>query len=265
MIFLQVFAIFGIGDTMNQLFSHFIESNGILFKHARGVSDRSGKEFHDFHEIIYFLDGDAEFISEKLHTRLQQETLLVIPMQTYHQMIIHGDQQHYYRCLLQFSSEIPFADITATPGDGEINYLMNKLMAAAKAKDPDGPQIMHAVLTLLLNALKNKHEISHQMEPQNSLVRAAVTFINQNIEKKILISDIAAACNVSASSLSHIFAKEMHISVHKFIVKKRLINAYHKIANGQNATLVALECGFPDYSGFYKQYIRVFGCPPSKK
>ena len=253
------------GDAMNELFSHFIHSGNTLFKYARGISDRSGREFHDFHEIIYFLDGDAEFISEKLHTKLQTQTLLIIPMQTYHQMIIHGDQHRYCRCLLQFNGEIPFADITAIPGDAEISYLIGKLMTAAKDQDPDGLYLLRAVLSLLIHSIKNKHEISDLMESQNNLVRTAIAYINENIDRKILLSDIAGACNVSASTLSHIFSREMRVPIHKFIVKKRLINAHRKIANGQNATSAALECGFQDYSGFYKQYIKAFGVPPSKK
>lgn len=263
--FLAIVCYISLGDVMNELFSHFIHSNDTLFKYARGISDRSGKEFHDFHEIIYFLDGDAEFISERLHTKLLPQTLLIIPMQTYHQMIIHGDQHRYYRCLLQFTSDISFKDITAIPGDAEIGYLISKLMTAAKDKDPDAQNLLHAVLSLLIHTLKNKHEISDLLETQNNLVRTAIAYINKNIDRKILLSDIAGACNVSASTLCHIFSREMHVSIHKFIVKKRLINARRKIATGQSATSAALECGFQDYSGFYKQYIKAFGIPPSKK
>ena len=265
MIFLQSFVILPLGDIMSDLFSHFIQSKDALFKYARGISDRTGKEFHDFHEIIYFLGGEAEFISEKLHTRLQPETILIIPAQTFHQMVIHGAPQCYYRCLLQFTSDIPFADITAIPSDTEIRYLMGKLMTAARLNDGDAPEMLRAVLTILIHALKSKHEISDSMQSQNSLVRAAISYINQNIEKKLLLSEIADACNVSASTLSHVFTKDMHVSIHKFIVKKRLINAHRRIVNGQTATSAALECGFQDYSGFYKQYVKTFGAPPSKK
>jgi AraC-like DNA-binding protein len=59
--------------------------------------------------------------------------------------------------------------------------------------------------------------------------------------------------------------KEMYISIHKFIVKKRLIQAHHRICAGEAVTVVAMECGFQDYSGFYKQYKKAFGFPPSQK
>ena len=100
---------------MEDLFSHRIYAENISFKHARGVSDRSGKEFHIYHELILFLDGDAEFISEDLHMRVKPETLIVIPKETYHQMVIHGNQERYYRCVLQFDGGDETAELTNRP------------------------------------------------------------------------------------------------------------------------------------------------------
>ncbi len=256
---------------MTDLFENYIHDENILFKHAQGISSRSGREFHLFHEIIYFLGGEAEFISEKLRFRLQSETLIVIPKETYHQVVIYGNQQHYHRCVLQFSSGSPImeavcrhlSEVTAIRGDWEINYLLRKLMDAAQAT-PE-PALLQSVLVLLLTALKEKSELTLRSTFQNDVVKQAIDYINRNIHQKILLPEIAAACNVSASTLSHTFKKEMNIGLHQFILKKRLINAHHRIASGQPAAAAALECGFHDYSGFYKQYKKAFGFPPSQK
>lgn len=254
---------------MQKLFSNSIRAEGILCKHARGISERSGKEFHLFHEIIYFLGGDAEFISENLHMGLKPETLILIPKETYHQMIIHGDQQCYYRCLLQFpdSRELSglirenMTGILAFSADREIKYLFGKLITACSEGEP---VLLKAVLTLLLDSLKSKSAISGEENLQTDLIKQATGYINQNIAGKILIADIAAQCHVSESTLCHVFKKEMNIPIHKFIIKKRLVSAHHKIASGRSATAAALECGFNDYSGFYKQYKKAFGFSPSK-
>ena len=260
------------GDVVDALFIHRIPGDHILFKHMRGSSYRSGREFHPFYEIIYFLGGEAEFISETQRLRLQPETLIVIPKETYHQMVIYGDQQEYHRCLLQFTTESPvpesvykdLLDVAVIRGDWEINYLFKKLIDAAGAPAPEA-SLPQAVLVLLLTSLKAKSEIAVRNTIQNHVVRQAIEHINRNISQPLLLPDIAEACNVSASTLSHIFKKEMNIGLHQFIIKKRLINVHHRIASGQPATAAALECGFHDYSGFYKQYKKAFGFPPSKK
>jgi len=258
---------------MEGLFSHRIHAENIAFKYARGTSDRSGKEFHIYHELILFLEGDAEFISEELHMCVKPETLIVIPRETYHQVVIHGDQERYYRCVLQFDGVEDAKEMVsrclqhtfAVEADPQIRYLFQKMTDAAKSETPHGQQIVKAVLILLLDALMSKKEIPNESHPQNETVRLAVEYINQNLGKPLTVQEIAQACSTSPSSLAHIFKKEMYCSVYKFIIKKRLISAHHRIAAGEAATVVSVECGFPDYSGFYKQYKKAFGLSPSQK
>lgn len=253
-----------------RLFSEYIRGENFSFKHAWGSSDRSGKEFHIYHEIILFLDGDGEFITEDLHLRPEPYTLILIPSQTYHQMVIHGHPEHYHRCVLQFGQmeavsaliEKSLNRVQAIKADRQIRYLFDKLIAAAKAEN--GALILQSVLVLLLDSLASQTHITDDGLHQNATIRRAVEYINQNLDQPLSIGEIAQACNISASSLSHIFQREMYISVHKFILKKRLMLAYHKIRAGEAATTAALESGFRDYSGFYKQYKKAFGFPPSQ-
>lgn len=258
---------------MTDLFSDYLYGDSISFKHARGSSDRSGKEFHIYHEIILFLDGDAEFISEDLHMHLNPSTLIVIPNETYHQMIIHGDQENYHRCVLQFGETAELAELVASSmknvqvfaADREVRFLFDKLIRATKVEESHGAMLLRSVLILLLDVLRAPKDMSKGENHQNEMIRMAIEYINRNLDKVLTIHAIAQACNISDSTLSHIFKKEMYISIHKFIVKKRLIQAYHRICAGEAATVVAMECGFGDYSGFYKQYKKAFGFSPSQK
>ena len=256
---------------MQKVFTHVVEGNGFLCKYARGISERSGKEFHTFHEIIYFLDGDAEFVSEDLHMHLMPETLIYIPMESYHQLVIHGDQQRYYRCLLQFSPDtippqLAFCEdsrIKAIASDAEIQYLFGKLMNACDTPDVGNSAIIQAALTILFRSLRDKPELKGSENYQSDLIRQITNYINRNIHKKLPLAEIATFCNVSVSTLCHLFKQEMNIPIHRFIVKKRLVNAHQKILTGYPVTQAAVECGFSDYSGFYKQYKKMFGVSPS--
>ena len=40
---------------MNSVCTKFVISDDVTFKYAKGASVESGKEFHAFHEIIYFM------------------------------------------------------------------------------------------------------------------------------------------------------------------------------------------------------------------
>ena len=258
---------------MNGLFSDYLYGKSISFKHARGSSDRSGNEFHIYHEIILFIDGEAEFISEKLHMHLKPNTLIVIPNQTYHQLVVHGNQENYYRCVLQFeeSEELSefmntgFRDVQLFPANREIRFLFDKLIRAVGTDESHATLLLHAVLILLLDTIRDPKDVSNGESHQNEVLHSAIEYINGNLDKTLTIHKIAQACNVSDSLISQVFKKEMHVPIHKFIIEKRLMRAYQRICAGEAATVVAIECGFKDYSGFYKQYKKALGFSPSQK
>ena len=258
---------------MSNLFTRYINGDNINFKHAKGISDHSGKEFHLFHEIILFLDGDAELISETIHTKLKPETLIVIPKETYHQVVIHGKQDEYSRCVFQFF-ETPdntdfinsnIQEISLTECDKNISFLFKKMMDLAKnPKEEFNDIIAESVLNLLIDEIRAKKNMTANNSLNDSLTMSAIDYISDNLTEKLNIDTIAQKLNISTSTLMHTFKKNMNISLHKYIIKKRLILAHAKISKGEPSSVVSIECGFKDYSGFYRQYKKMFDNPPSR-
>ncbi|MBP3627576.1 MAG: helix-turn-helix transcriptional regulator [Clostridia bacterium] len=258
---------------MSDLFSRYVNSENISFKHAKGISDRSGKEFHLFHEIILFLGGEAELVSETVHTKLKPQTLIVIPKETYHQVIIKGKQDEYCRCVFQFyegeNAELiknGMQEIFITESDKNTMYLFKKMMRLAENPNKDSSAIIsQSVLNLLLDEIKAKKTMEIDKDLNDDLTKLAIEYISQRLTENLNVEQIAKHLNVSPSTLMHTFKKNMNIPLHKYIIKKRLILAHTKISNGEQAITVANECGFNDYSGFYKQYIKMFDITPSNR
>ncbi len=253
------------------LFEHHIKSEDATFTYARGKSAKSGKEFHVFHEIILVMDGSAEFITESIRTQVSPGTLIIIPKETYHQLTILSTQEDYCRCLINFYDQPVLSGLSeravqspiVMQSDKNIEYLFERLIKNIDSENSS--LLLGSVLVLLLSEIIEKSSAYTRETSQNPFVINAVKYINDNINRKITVDKIAKECMVSPSSLSHIFKKEMNTSLYKFIIKKRLINAYHRIMSGEAATTAAIECGFSDYSGFYKQYKKMFGISPSEK
>ena len=89
---------------MEKAYAKYIINDNITFKHAKGASTETGNEFHTFHEIIYFMEGDAKFISENMQIPVKPNTLIIIPTETYHQFLINGSQDDYHRCVFHFAN-----------------------------------------------------------------------------------------------------------------------------------------------------------------
>ena len=219
------------------------------------------------------MGGKAKFISENVQIDIKPNTLIVIPCETYHQMLITGSQNDYHRCVFHFL-EIPnlkdLIDKSATHTlliemNQELQFLFQRMITLTEKlhSDKTNSVIMHAVLSLLLNEIATKNYTNIETSVPNTLSEKCTAYIAEHINEPISVEDIAKELNVSASHLAHSFKKQMNISIHQYILKKKLVIAHHKILDGTPATQAAIECGFNDYSGFYKQFKKMFNKAPS--
>lgn len=259
---------------MENLFKKYVNTDVFTVKYAKGTSDMRGKEFHTYHEIIYFMGGEGKFISDNIHIDLRPDIIILIPKANYHQLLITGGEEEYHRCVIHFD-DIPLlkplisqtlGNIYVIDADLHIKYLFKKVISLtdSAADNTTKDNIVFSVITLLLDEILHSPMSYDNDENMKTISRKCIDIINVNLCGSISVSQISNKLNISKSALSHIFKKEMNISIYKYILEKRLILARGKILKGCNATRAALECGFNDYSGFYKQYKKMFGTAPSE-
>ena len=252
---------------LNKTFFYELGGENIYFYYASGKSKAMGKEFHTFYEIILFLEGEAHLITDKLNMEIEPDTVILIPKETYHQLIIKGNENNYLRCVFQFDStpflQTDLSDIKVFKINKKIETLYNILIDKAKAKAKNPDITLKSALALITDNLPKKEAIMPVTE-HVGLAAKVVEYINQNIDKQFTSNDIANKLHISLSTLQHNFKKEMQIPLYQYILKKRLVVARQQILSGIPATNVAANLGFSDYSGFYKQYKKLFGVTPSQ-
>lgn len=89
-------------------------------------------------------------------------------------------------------------------------------------------------------------------------------YLNQNIDKHLSLDDICRQFYISKSQLCRIFRDSAGVTVKQYINVKRLVKAKQLLDAGDAPTRVYLQCGFSDYSSFYRAYVKYFGTTPSK-
>lgn len=87
--------------------------------------------------------------------------------------------------------------------------------------------------------------------------------ISHNLSGDLSVRNLAKTFNVSPSFLTHRFQKEVGISLHRYITQKRMIYARECIDAGKKPTKIFADCGYKDYSSFYKAYCDFFSMSPS--
>lgn len=98
------------------------------------------------------------------------------------------------------------------------------------------------------------------------LLMAALAYIEQHLSDEIKTEDIAGSCFCSKSTLEKLFRKAQHISVHDYIVRRRMMLAAKKISqNPQTAILdIAIEYGYSTHESFARAFEQVWNCKPSE-
>ena len=210
---------------MKALAKHISDRN-TTFKYAVGKSIRQGKEFHSFHEILYFMEGDATFVSEKRQFNLKPNTLIVIPKECYHQFIF-SCEDNYRRCVFNFYENInttnSLNDIQILEPTAHTELLFKKMIEISDGdiNDKTKIQLMNAVLSLLLYEISSSQKAEISVKKFSKVTNDALFYIDKHIKESLSVNAIAERLNVSGSTLSHIFKIDMKIPIYKFITEKK--------------------------------------------
>ena len=234
------------------------------------------KHTHTRYEILFFLDGDATEVIEGRKYKLKKYDLIFLRPGEYHFLQIDSSAD-YDRYVLYFDpAEIGIDPNTYISANTDIWNCRHRAIIQDLFKRFD---YYHSTLDentfldmckLLIKELIYNLSIEADLpEPdrlQNShpIINSALEEINANLFAIKNISDVASKLYVTESYLYRIFKQELKTTPYKYICEKRLYIAHSLINQGQAPTHVYRECGFNDYTSFYRSYVKLFGHAPSK-
>ncbi len=101
-------------------------------------------------------------------------------------------------------------------------------------------------------------------ERQNVLISGMLAYIEDNLGNDLSLDALARRFFVSKYHLSHLFRAAMGTTIHQYVLKKRLSAATAGLLGGSDLNQIAIDCGFEEYSSFYRAFCREYGMSPSK-
>lgn len=232
---------------------------------------------HESYEIYCFSSGDAKYSVEGNFYDLKPGDFLIMRRAEVHSLILHSDMP-YERYVVNFypkdilgddpESLINFIDRHPLGKHNRFPFSMFKhknwfyyIDQICKVNDPLEQRIY---LTVLVNELKNAFpdiEKHHQKTENFSNILA---FINNHITEKITLEDICRFSFLSKSQLNRKFKSVTGTTAWEYVTVKRLMLAKELLKKGHRPTSVYLECGFNDYSTFYRAYKTKFSTSPAE-
>ena len=95
-------------------------------------------------------------------------------------------------------------------------------------------------------------------------IKTSLEYIERNLKTDITAEELAQTANYSVRHYCRLFSQVTGLSVANYIAKKRINYAIAEISSGRKAIDVILDYGFDTYSGFYKAFVKIYGCSPKK-
>ena len=95
-------------------------------------------------------------------------------------------------------------------------------------------------------------------------IKPSLDYIEQNLKTDITAEELAQMSGYSVGHYCRLFSQTTGLSVANYISKKRINYAVAELSSGRKAIDVVLEYGFDTYAGFYKAFVKMYGCSPTK-
>lgn len=117
--------------------------------------------------------------------------------------------------------------------------------------------MVHMNRTVYFQKLRTRQKKDNEM-----LINDMTYYITEHYAEKISLDDLSSAFNVSKSKITHLFKEKHNMSFYQVVLQRRLIHAKNSILSGMNISEVAFQCGFTEYTSFYKAFRKTFGMSP---
>ncbi len=282
---------------MNSVKLHSFDTRQVMKKETFEIfhySDYkiSGVPFHhhDFYEMYYYIKGPARYqfrIESRVYQMQPGSVLLTGPMEL-HQPLPAQDEEDYERIVLWINSAYLHSlsagdvflgkcyDDTAAchshlilPSlrmQARISYLLNRLLTESDNSEFGSDMYAECILRELmieLSRLPAEDRVPpHQADEPGEMISSALDYINLHYAENLTLDRLSQKLYVSKYYLAHEFKASIGISLYRFIMLKRLMNAGQLLSEGVMPSEVSKACGFNSYSSFYRAFIEEYGTSP---
>lgn len=260
----------------------------ICYYNDKNVGDDE-KHTHSYYEMYFFPEENASVFVEDRIYKLWQGDIVILPPGISHKIILYEQSEshsyfafrissEYYEKLLQMSNDyaymmqfiretaqyiyhntqMEFWDIQST-----IFHLLEEIHGSQYGKET---KIFIGIcdLFLLLNRMVYKQNHPQEIKQDQNLYGNIRKYIDDNLEKELSLEYLSGKFLISKYHIAHVFKANTGISIHQYIMKKRLIVCKEAILNNHSISKEYQMFGFKDYSSFYRAFKKEFGISPKE-
>lgn len=243
---------------------------------------------HDYYEFYLFLEGDVSLVIGSKKYPLHTGDLVLIPPGISHHAVIPDSDIPYRRFIFWLSQDYVTSLMKESP---DYVYLMQQAASTSRYLYHFDEEQFNAVQNRVLKLLEETHSnrygksaaltldvndlilsinriIYEKEHPDTAedpdLLQDVSMYIENHLEEELSLDQLAEQFFVSKFYISHIFKDTYGISIHQYIMKKRLSACRNAMLAGAQPSRVFLDYGIHDYSSFFRAYKKEYGMSPKE-
>lgn len=230
-------------------------------------------ESHNVYEVLYVKKGDITYVAEDKVYYVKDNDIIITPPGKIHTLFFN-DLAEYERYDVFFEKSIVYpsvyeklreiADVINTDSNPHIGDMFTKLdLYYDKFKEDEFGNILKNITEEILYniiLLSKSHTGAYS---SNTYMTKAIRYIEQNITTNFSLDDMCNELYFTKSTLHRLFKRHLQVTPKQYITLKRLEKAQQMLKKGMKPTDVYIQCGFIEYSTFWRDYKNYYGCSPS--
>ncbi len=248
-----------------------------------------GYHSHDFYEIYFFLSGKVSYVVEGKTYHLKYGDILLTNNRELHKPLI-TDGRTYDRFVVWVnpaylhSLSCEGADLSLCfeasskrhynllRPNSELLQTIRKLLERLESVNSQavfGQAILQQAYLMELLVYVNMAYFHSEDAPGTDIVynikiSEIIRYINDNLCGDLSLDTLSREFYVSKYHLSRQFKQYVGLTIHQYVMKKRLIAAKLLLLDGASVSDAYAGSGFGDFSNFLKVFKQEFGVSPKK-
>lgn len=243
---------------------------------------------HQHYEIYFYIRGHSRIIVEGLDLKPVRGDVLIYPPGIMHRNI-HLDTEIPYERFYFFARREFLQSISAADYDipGTLERMTENDHYYFHVEEEDLRQLIQMTdqvieaseQTLPAEKLMNRNRMSilliraltmmtsRDVMPQGEYSRrmsAVIRYINQHAMEQLTLDQLEEVFYSSKYVLMRNFKNYTGISIHQYLLIRRILIAKELIEQGAKPKDVSEQCGFSDYSSFYRAFKARMGVSPEQ-